>query len=138
MPNHEPKITDPIKAWFVPRNLSRKFETEEKVRQIEDVPMPLRYDRDAEAPDPSRITLHNKELSTGTTPDAVHILFVDAIKAYKIFGRPAVAEMFAQIQAANDHTDVLIFGGPTPPTVFTSEALGLMLPGIEDFDSIEI
>ncbi len=128
---------NPITAWFVVRMQPYGSAPGYIKDQWIDVPLPLRYDRPAEGPEPhlgADITHSRFEV----TEDGVTIETADAVKALKLFGRDEAAQwwedwatdMYGRVEGG------LIFNsyeGQLVPTDY----LQRLLPGIEEFDQIQ-
>jgi hypothetical protein len=124
-----------IKGWFIPRVTPYGGAPEEIKKQWVDVPLPLRYIR-SEAPegfigetvgDPQQINI---------LADSVTVEAVDALKALRVFGRTEAADWWDGYIGGRGAD--LGFAVETGDQVLSANYLPRILPGIEDFDQVEV
>ncbi len=132
--NRMSSFEKPIFNWFIPRVTPYGGAPVEIKEAWIDVPLPLRYQRPAEGPDPT--IGHEIDNIYGVTilADSASVVSVDAIKALRIFERNEAAEWWEEFFAGR--IESLAFAVETVDQVLPDSFMRLVMPGIEHFDEI--
>lgn len=136
MPAPSPKLTDKITSWFIPRDFKWEALPERVAKELNGVPLPLRYNRVNEESRQKYVIFEDEPDRIRLANETVHIIRADFLKSYRIFGRLAVVSMFEENQVSHSPEDILTIAGPTVPEIIPDNIMRLLMPGIEDFDSI--
>ena len=130
------RFEKPITAWFVPRVIPYGSAPEAIKEGWLDVPLPLRYDRPVEGADPTIGHSLESMLDVTILEDSASVNSNDAIKALRIFGRDEAAEWWEDyFRGASAE---LAFAVEQEDQILPDGFLRLIMPGIEDFDTIRI
>lgn len=124
-----------IRGWFVPRVVPYGGAPEHIKQQWVDVPLPIRYDRPSEGPEPlvgKSVASLPGILTIEFLDDSVTINSVDAIKALKIFGKHEAAEWWERYYRGESGN--LGFAIAPEDEIVPASYLQIILPGIEEFD----
>lgn len=141
MANNMHSSSEDIKSWFVIREIPFGAAPVHIKDQWLHIPLPLRYDRVPEAADPclaSNIRMKGEPGGIYVVSDAIHVRTLDAIRSLILFEQFEAAEFWNDWSLGtygDYHT--LTFrrheGELIPPSL-----LRMLLPGIENFDQIQI
>ena len=102
-----------------------------------DVPLPLRYDRPVEAPEPASFIPHGSTEAI-TVPDSATVLIDDAIKAYRMFGREELVNWLVEFRESNPDQPEIVFGGKPQAGFIPHNLMCLRMPELFDFDKPSI
>lgn len=125
----------PITAWFIPRVTPYGGAPEEIKEGWVDVPLPLRYDRPAEGPDPMIGHDVNNILGVTILANSASVISTDAVKALRIFGRDEAADWWdGYFRGAPAD---LAFAVEPGDQILPDSFIRLVMPGIETFDEMQ-
>ncbi len=125
-----------IRGWFVPRVVPYGGAPEHIKQQWVDVPLPIRYDRSAEAPEEHMGHSVNSVFDITVFADGVSINGIDAVKSLRIFGRDEAADWWEGY--FRGMSPDLAFAVESADQILPDDYVRRVLPGIEDFDQIQI
>ncbi len=125
-----------IQGWFIPRVTPYGGAPEYIKKQWVDVPLPVRYLRPSEGPEVHLGHDINNIFDITVLPDAVSIAGVDAVKSLLIFERGEAAQWWESY--IGDRNTYLAFGIEPQDQLLPMDFLRRILPGIEEFDQIQI
>lgn len=125
-----------IRGWFIPRVIPWGGAPEEIKSQWVNIPLPFRYDRPSEGPEP-HLGHDIQEWSDITfLENAVSIRGIDAVKSLRIFERYEAADWWDGY-FMGCYSD-LAFAIEPEDQLLPHDYLRRILPGLEDFDRIEV
>lgn len=133
---------EPITSWLVLQGLrdNSGWPTDVAEEWI-GVPMPLRYERPLESPEPVEFYPFANPSELKQMSDGVVIYIVDALKSLRIFERHVAAQHLLDLQQQRPEWRKLIFGNNghgTAPPIFPIDYMERLMPGLQDFDVVQI